>query len=305
MGRAIVASGNVLIDEVKTGSDVIVFLNWDKSSKKTLRKAKTLGAVCVLSITEPTPVIPSHGDLRFRSTFDGIVEFGRAHTTKRVCLPSAWEPRYFSRTNRLNKVVAVSGNKFSFVPGELYSLRLRAYSQVEGLEVFGSGWQTTWLEDFVVMAKELIVALFGKLGLTPKCTLRLLPHMRFRFDPVQDKLRTISDYQFCLVIENSAEYVSEKLIDSILAGALPVYVGGLPNYFGVPEDLYVKSGPSLKDIEAALKIAKSMDYEAWRRRAQEWINDGRNRDMRSRASANRAILSTIKEAFENRKLDSQ
>jgi hypothetical protein len=42
---------------------------------------------------------------------------------------------------------------------------------------------------------------------------------------VDDKFNAFSKYKYALIIENEADYVSEKLFDAIAAGCVPIYVG--------------------------------------------------------------------------------
>jgi len=48
--------------------------------------------------------------------------------------------------------------------------------------------------------------------------------------PVSDKIRKLSQYRYSLCFENTFTpgYVTEKIVDSFLAGSIPIYWGGAP-----------------------------------------------------------------------------
>ena len=55
--------------------------------------------------------------------------------------------------------------------------------------------------------------------------------------PIEDKIKFLSSYKFSIAMENSEGdgYISEKIIDSILAGTIPIYYG---DYYK-SKDLYI------------------------------------------------------------------
>jgi hypothetical protein len=55
------------------------------------------------------------------------------------------------------------------------------------------------------------------------------------FGVTDDKNKTLSQYKIAVVIENSADFISEKLFDSIRAGCVSVYVGPNLEKYGIPK----------------------------------------------------------------------
>lgn len=77
------------------------------------------------------------------------------------------------------------------------------------------------------------------------------------FNDFEDKIITLQDYRFQIVIENSSyeNYFSEKLTDCILAGTYPIYYGckNLSEYFPVNSFVQI----DIDDFEESLKIIKN------------------------------------------------
>jgi hypothetical protein len=71
--------------------------------------------------------------------------------------------------------------------------------------------------------------------------------------PVEDKLKTLRQYRFALIIENSDEYVSEKIVDALLAGVVPLYVGAELSRFGFPDGIANVCEPDERAIESTMK----------------------------------------------------
>jgi len=252
--------------------DVLICVDWDKSCKKSIRNARRMRIPTVLVKNEPSVVLPWHGDPRVDSKFSKVIEVGRPNGNPLIKWPQTWDMKYFEKANRLNRIVAVSANKFSFIPGELYSLRSSVYASTDALDVFGIGWERALFANLLKLARELQIAVAaGKRKLSTACLKNILVRPRNFLGPANDKLSVISDYRASLVIENSAEFMSEKLIDSILAGSIPVYVGPPVAVFGIPDELVISAAPGLSGVLEALQRALDSNYEAWHDLAREWL----------------------------------
>lgn len=82
------------------------------------------------------------------------------------------------------------------------------------------------------------------------------------FVPMDDKLDSLRDYRFQVVLENSLHnhYFSEKLTDCILAGTYPIYYGcpNLDEYF--PENSYLRI--DINDFEGSIAtIDRAIEQE--------------------------------------------
>ena len=70
--------------------------------------------------------------------------------------------------------------------------------------------------------------------------------------PVEDKLTAFSRAQWTVIIENSPDYVSEKLIDAVVARAAPIYVGPKLETFGFPANIAIACAPTSNSVVDAL-----------------------------------------------------
>jgi hypothetical protein len=91
--------------------------------------------------------------------------------------------------------------------------------------------------------------------------------------PVADKLQTASNYKFALVIENSGDYMSEKLFDALFSGCLPIYVGAPVETYGIPKNLVIQAGPSIGEIRQGIIQAQNVDLDHFRVKLNEFLVD--------------------------------
>ena len=122
----------------------------------------------------------------------------------------------------INGWAAPAAQRLSPARGELYSWRrkfARAAEEVQGkvLDIYGRGWNgepVTWLPS----ARPKPYRCAGKDVLVDRETVR----------EYHKKIPLISNYRFGVATENyqgTKGYISEKLIDVIRAGSVPIYLG--------------------------------------------------------------------------------
>jgi hypothetical protein len=81
----------------------------------------------------------------------------------------------------------------------------------------------------------------------------------------------LASYKYSLVIENSIEYMSEKLFDSLFAGTFPIYVGPNPVDFGIPEFVAIHAKPDADSIMKAIEQGRKVDLNVWRASVLDWL----------------------------------
>jgi hypothetical protein len=118
------------------------------------------------------------------------------------------------------------------------------------VDIFGSKWNLGILKDSKNAIKSLRSISSGA-----TFSFNSLSNIGERFDNyfgnAVNKIETLSDYRYSLVIENSLEYISEKLVDAILAGTVPIYVGPDLELCGFPVGIAITCKPEVDDIEAS------------------------------------------------------
>ena len=79
---------------------------------------------------------------------------------------------------------------------------------------------------------------------------------------VKDKIKFLSSYKFSFSLENSDGdgYVSEKIIDSFLAGTIPIYYGDymIEEYINPKAFILIKGE---KDIKSKIEYIKKIDND--------------------------------------------
>jgi len=155
-----------------------------------------------------------------------------------------------------DRAILMQGNKFSARYGELYSLRrivlLNSTKQKLSVDLCGPNWNSGFIYD---LRKWMKSALRSRISIL---SFRSILGMGFKFKNyigiANDKFETLNFYDVSIVIENSADYVSEKLFDAILAGNLVVYVGPNLTDFGFNVGIINQCDPNPEDVLA--KVAE-------------------------------------------------
>lgn len=131
---------------------------------------------------------------------------------------------------------------------ELHSKRLKVIEHFGAkglLDLYGSGWLDE--SRFPKQKRETIAAIVKKLN-PAFC---------------DDKINTISKYKFVVCFENIAYpgYVTEKIIDCFVAGAIPIYLGAPDIDKFVPADSYIdfRKYSSLEELEEYLLSLTELD----------------------------------------------
>ncbi len=186
--------------------------------------------------------------------------------------------------DRSHQVVLVQGNKFSARKGEQYSLRREVIRRMRNsqLALYGTNWNQGIQFDWMHWSWSAINTPIGKLS--PFSWRGIGRHYSQYQGQTLDKIETLSQSTICLVIENSSDFVSEKLFDSLKSGCVTVYVGPQLSEFSIPESAVILASESPKNIvhilktllnkrpEDLLEIAK-MQRESILPVAQEWTKE--------------------------------
>lgn len=169
--------------------------------------------------------------------------------------------------------VLLLANKYSAIDGEMYWLR-RALMKESGrrglpIDVIGHGWDMARFTRIRKMTKASLTAMQS--GLAPHVKLADLsasggfPDTVRVIGSVNDKYSTLAKYQVAFVPENSRDWVSEKLFDAVVAGCIPIYVGGNLSDFGFPAGMCLTPEPT---AEALWDAAEEVSGWSWSRRKE-------------------------------------
>jgi hypothetical protein len=167
----------------------------------------------------------------------------------------------------------------SFMQGELYSLRREAIRAIENLDLYGTEWDSALLHRLFIATRSFAHAVLS-LKVPSVSGIRLwFQSYPKSLGSVEDKLVTMSKYKYAVVIENSAEYMSEKLMEALFAGCIPIYVGPDPQEYGIPNNLVIWSKPNIDSICSSLAEATTWDFRDFHSRLEVFLGSSEVRDL--------------------------
>jgi len=174
--------------------------------------------------------------------------------------------QYENWISRDRQIVLINANKVSAMSSENYSLRRRFARALgkETLQVFGDMWAQSIKEKFT---HRLSVFFFTiKTGIFPNLV-HVYGNMHWQFrtasGPIKDKQKILQEARFSLVIENDDNYISEKLLDAMINGCIPIYRGGVISTEILPSGLFIdlpENPMELTQILDSLSMEETKKY---------------------------------------------
>lgn len=254
----------------------------------------------VLIRNEPTVVSPGNRDSVVEKEYSLIIDMGRPRSISKNTMP--WPQQWplaasalFDGDQRQNRIVLINANKISFLPGELYSLRRAALLKFDSIDLFGQGWNMSLSEKVKHYLSNLWIAL--KSSQRPR-----LSGGKYFFRKINnwkgaplDKREVGKLYKYALVIENSKEFITEKLFDALFSGCMPIYVGPNLEEFNIPNNLYVKADANLNSISQQIMSLHKIDYNNWRKECTNWISRQDVTSTWKSENVNKLIFNQIKQ----------
>jgi hypothetical protein len=258
-----------------------IFFDFDNDPSEKLPKVEGR-APAVLVRLEPDVIRPQNYRTDYLKHMSMVIDVGRSPfaSKSRINWPQRWTLEHLvsskiASSERIDRFAIINANKMSFAKGELYTLRRIAAQKSSDIDVWGVDWDMPWFRRATKAFEELLIPLRHSFGIKLAAM-----HGWFR-SPIsfkgasEDKLSTLASYKYALVIENSIEYMSEKLLDSLFAGTFPIYVGPNPVDFGIPEFVAIHTKPDINSIMKAIEQARKVDLDLWRASVLDWLkSDG-------------------------------
>lgn len=289
-----------------------IYLALDYSRKAFRRvKKKVPKERRILVTLEPKAVNPAQYTRRVRDKFGQIIVLSPLQVVDPndlVHYPGYLSPDRLVQARKLENLNKVQGavglvnaNKFSFVPSSQYVLRHKAIKKLAHAGVTvnlgGANWSRGAFWQVLAQTKCLIyqLGLFAPLKLA-NFYMPLARNSSILFHgPVGDHIKFLGCNEFALVIENDPDYLSEKLINAILAGSVPIYCGAPLGLYGIPESVALSVRPSTTEI---LKVVLSTSAEEKNLILQEgrrWLLDTEVQKYWDHDEGWRRLARTVKE----------
>jgi len=260
-----------------SSTGVYVFIDFDNNPAEKLPKVKGRPPT-VLVRQEPSVVRPQNFRPDYLKHMSMVIDVGRSPfaSKSRINWPQRWTLEHLvspkiASSERIDRFAIINANKMSFAKGELYTLRRIAAQKSSDIDVWGFDWDMPWFRRATKAFEELLIPLKHGFGIKPAAIKGwFISPLSFK-GTSKDKLSTLASYKYALVIENSIEYMSEKLFDSLFAGTFPIYVGPNPVDFGIPEFVAIQAKPDINSIMNAIEQARTIDLESWRSSVLSWL----------------------------------
>ena len=259
-----------IVNDINSADIVVSF---DASGKTLLRDLSKRDLFKVLVRLEPMIVIPENYKRKNKEIFDLIVDIGKIKdpTINALNWPQDLSAPNLVLANRSERVVMVNSNLLSLQRRERYSLRRAAIKRIDQIDLYGYQWNQNSKAKVLTLFREL-----KKFIVKPRFMKITGVKYYFRgyknfLGSVENKRLVLANYKYSLIIENSSDYLSEKIFDSFLAGCIPIYVGpSLKNYL-IPSELYFQAQPNVKSIREQISYAQSVDYQKWVQNVDIWL----------------------------------
>ena len=294
-----------LAESAKELPDALIVADLDRPSVRLVKRLKRHGVPAVLVRNEPHVVAPWNYSRRNISYFDCVVDFGRDTRQTLISLPwpqvwpESWR-RYAARKDRSARAVVMNANKLSLFAGEFYSLR-RSVIDSGSVDFFGPNWESGFAQRLRVLLGETLIWFRNPGTMSPSSIVGWFRKHNGHLGLAENKLETLSGYQVAFVAENSREYMSEKLLDALFAGCIPVYVGPPVANFGIPEDLVVEVEPTLEDVKAGINKALSVDRDVWFSRLETYLSANETKDFWSAEYVLKKLVENLDSWLEERR----
>lgn len=176
---------------------------------------------------------------------------------------------------RKHKFVFIGSNKYSVSKGELYSLRrsmLKDPNISNYIDLFGHWWNSNLVHDIKSVLSSITKVNIRQYSFK---SLSIFAQKYTNYQGIsKDKIKTLKNYKFAVVIENSNNYVSEKLFEALEGQCIVLYVGAnLKNFLNT--DIAIQSDANTasisKKIEKMIQLSKSEQLTIRKKQRREYL----------------------------------
>ena len=242
----------------------------------------------ILVLIEPHSVMPENYDLNLWPRFDSVVIASPWKSARYVEILSAFQPIerpgifLSNQKNKINEICFINDLKFGSVASSLYSWRLKLIKELQNLGVCVVVYGPNWGMSYVMEIRKRWAAMRRAWKNSEFSMGEAWSNLFFRpsnyLGQSPNKMQTLSNYEYALVIENDVDSLSEKLFDAIFSGAKVFYRGPKLDEFSFLKNLCVFLPDNLQE---AAEIILGRDQINWTE-IQQSVNDfiGSSESMR-------------------------
>ena len=257
VGHAVAGFGGVA-----ASPDAIVAMNDQPDARRLQTKFNISPRRSALVVLEPRVTSPAMYRVsalsRYGHRFAASPYWARIVRGTSFPWPQDLTPRAAaSFASRAFTATMINGEKRSAIAGSLYGLRRSVIQAFDGagmdFAVAGPGWDDSVADRIALGSRAIAKA--AQAGVRPDVTEAMsAPDIRPHhwLGSVDDKAMAFAHSSVTVVLENSLDYVSEKLIDAVVNQVVPIYVGPPLDLFGFPPNLAVVCSPNAQEVLKAV-----------------------------------------------------
>ncbi|MFH1520278.1 MAG: glycosyltransferase family 10 [Candidatus Micrarchaeota archaeon] len=237
-----------------------------------------------LIIGEPPATRPDcydqklHGEFKGVSTFSTELIDNKKYFYYNYVLPIQYGEKVMIPRNKFESqklLCNISGNKFSSHSNELYGERVKAIDFMEkyhpeDFDLYGTGWEKPMIHARWASALKIngmIWRFWPKNIKIKQFKTHKGPH---------SKKGLLQKYKFTIAYENCITngYISEKILEAMLYGTVPIYSGDPNIEKRIPKDCFIDKR-DFKNYESLYRFISSMDkktHDGYLDRIEKFLN---------------------------------
>ncbi len=196
----------------------------------------------------------------------------------------------------------INENKFSLIPGSLYKKRYLVIKEFlerdQEFHLAGRNWGKGNIWSLAKNIHAGTMALRSQqIPRLNECRLSLdidNPLLKYH-GRVSSQLEFLRSLVFAVVIENEPTYLTEKLLNAIIAGCVPLFLGPPLSEFGVPDDVAVQVNGIKGSFYEAFRYSNPDQIASVLLKGRNWITNPETLDRWGVLSGFDRLSARIKE----------
>jgi hypothetical protein len=172
---------------------------------------------------------------------------------------------------RRNNAVIVASNKISPLANSNYNLR-RKLIKNKNLIFYGQDWNITTLKKLKILTGLLKFSTKNLQWISILSVIGFLKPINIKIPEILNKHDLYSDSKYVLIIENSNNFLTEKIFDALISGCIPIYIGPKLSNIGINEDLVIQTEPNIKQIYKTLNGLHLIDHSRYLKNIYDFIH---------------------------------
>lgn len=269
-----------------TNADKVIFFNHNKNLLRSCKNNGIEKDKRVLVLWEPETVYPLQYRKGIWENYSTIITI-RKDLSKKYCFPHIFWPQGQTIRDKTpgfkNRkfITLINANKYSYVNGELYSLRREAIRFFEkysknSFDLFGRGWSENPFFKSPGMFLMYVRSSFknGKFSkfISDVFNSFFIEWPSFKGE-IDDKYEYLAQYKFAISFENEDSIVTEKLFDALSCGTIPIYKGPDEINEIVPSNCYINFDDfsSFEDLNNFLQNLSEEDFDKYQENINEYL----------------------------------